>query len=269
MTLRPQFEAEAEVLSLATCGWRLFPCVPRAKTPLLKGWPTLASSDPVTIRKWAVNHPGCNWAVACGRESGLWVLDVDGEQGRASLRSLVERHGEDWTRTLAVTTARGQHFYFAYPATATIRNGKLGAGLDIRGAGGNAIIPPSTHPSGARYEWRNPLNGLAPASAPTWLLEMVTSAARPVVQASEIGILPERCRNDGLTRLAGAMRRKGATSAEIETALLEHNGRRCRPPLSEAEVSKIAASVARYEPGGPDPLETAWQTIQGCHGCLA
>lgn len=254
-----------EYIRLAAQGWLLFPCAPRNKTPLLKGWPALASSDPATIRKWAVKHPGCNWAVACGADSGVWVLDVDGELGSASLRSLVEQHGEEWTRTLAVTTARGQHFYFACPAGTNIKNstGKLGAGLDVRGEGGYCIIPPSVHPSGVRYEWESPLNGHAPASAPAWLLERVTSAARPVVQTSEIGILPEGRRNDGLTRLAGAMRRRGATTAEIETALLEHNGRRCRPPLLDAEVRKIAASVSRYAPGGLDPLEQAWQAIQG------
>ena len=58
------------------------------------------------------------------------------------------------------------------------------------------------------------------------------------------------------------MRRRGATEAGIETALHEHNTRRCHPPLSEQEVQKIAASVMRYAPGGPDPLERAWQATE-------
>src|SRR5712692_4654517 len=93
---------------------------------------------------------------------------------------------------------------------------------------------------------------------------MVTTPQRYVpIAAAKIGILPRSQRNDGLTRLGGALRRKGSTPAEIGTELLAANARRCRPPLGEVEVFKIAASVARYEPGGPDPLETAWQTIQG------
>ena len=257
-----------EYIRLAAQGWRLLPCAERGKKALIRDWPRRASCDADVIRKWAREHEGCNWAVLCGADSGVWVLDIDGEPGNASLRSLVEQHGEEWTRTLAVTTERGQHFYFAYPPGTTIKNStrKLGAGLDVRGEGGYALVPPSIHSSGARYEWTSPLNGFAPASAPAWLLEMVTSAARPVVQASEIGILPKGRRNDGLTRLAGAMRRKGATSVEIETALLEHNGRRCRPPLLDAEVRKIAVSVSRYEPGGPDPLETAWKATEGDYG---
>lgn len=250
------------VLRLAACGWRLLPCVEHGKTPLIQDWPRRASCDADVIRRWSQKHANCNWGVACGAESGVWVLDVDGELGSASLRSLVERHGSDWTKTLTAKTGTGLHLYFKNPAGIVIRTraGKLGVGLDIRGTGGYAICPPSTHPSGARYEW---VSELAPASAPAWLLEMVTSAARPVVHTSGIGILPEGSRNDGLMRLAGAMRRRGATTAEIETALLEHNGRRCRPPMLDAEVRKIAASVSRYPPGGLDPLEQAWQAIQG------
>ena len=251
-----------EYVRLAAQGWRLFPCAPRNKPPLLKGWRTLASSDPATIRKWAVKHPDCNWGVACGADSGVWVIDVDGNPGRDSLSALEAKYGP-LPATFAVQTARGMHFYFAYPATGTIRNstGKLGAGLDVRGEGGYVLIPPSTHPSGASYEWVSANLQLAPACAPVWLLEIVTSATRPVVEAREIGILPEGRRNDGLTRSGGYLRRKGLTLPQIETNLLDQNARRCRPPLAEQEVRQIALSVSRYPVGGPDPLETAWQAI--------
>jgi len=62
-----EYEALEPVLELAAQGWRLFSCAPHNRTPLLKGWPTLASSDRATIRKWAVKHPGCNWGVARSR----------------------------------------------------------------------------------------------------------------------------------------------------------------------------------------------------------
>jgi len=260
MNLAPQLEALAPVLDH---NWRIFPCSPRAKTPLITDWPRRASCDADTIRKWAQKYERCNWAVACGAESGIWVLDVDGEPGCESMRSLVKQHGEGWTRTLTVITARGQHFYFAWPTIRTIRNsaGKLGAGLDVRGDGGYCIIPPSVHPDGPIYEWRS-LNGHAPASTPDWLLQSITSAARPVVQAAEVGIIPEGRRNDTLTRAGGYLRRKGLSRAEIESELLERNARRCRPPLPEAEVRGIALSVSRYPVGGRDPLEQAWAAAQ-------
>ena len=45
------------------------------------------------IRQWAVQHPGCNWALATGHQSGLFVLDVDGEPGRAELAALEAKQG--------------------------------------------------------------------------------------------------------------------------------------------------------------------------------
>ena len=255
-----------EVLRLVSHRWRLFPCVPHTKLPLLKGWPSSASSDPATIRRWAAEHPGCNWGVATGPASGVFVLDVDGGKGRGSLATLEALHGP-LPGTLASYTGRedgGEHRWFNWPISLDIRNstGKLGDGLDIRAAGGYAIVPPSIHPTGQPYEWADPNAPIA--DAPPWLLETITSQLRPGhTPAAEIGILATGQRNDGLTRLGGALRRKGNTQAEIEAELLAANARRCRPPLNETEVCKIASSVARYEPGGPDPLEQAWQATLG------
>jgi len=44
------------------------------------------------------------------------------------------------------------------------------------------------------------------------------------------------------------MRRGGMGEGAIRAALLETNASRCNPPLPEAEVGKIAWSVARYDP---------------------
>jgi len=50
-----------------------------------------------------------------------------------------------------------------------------------------------------------------------------------------------------LTRIAGALRRQGATQNEILAALRAVNIR-CRPPHGEKDLIRIARSVARYEP---------------------
>jgi hypothetical protein len=51
------------------------------------------------------------------------------------------------------------------------------------------------------------------------------------------------------------------TGEAIEAALLEENRRRCDPPLPDAEVLQIAASVARYPPAvtGQEGNSQAWQ----------
>jgi hypothetical protein len=53
-------------------------------------------------------------------------------------------------------------------------------------------------------------------------------------------------RNNKLTSLAGAMRRKGASGLAIKNALLAENQARCVPPLKSAEVLAIARSISKY-----------------------
>jgi hypothetical protein len=201
--------------------------------------------------------------MATGPGSGVWVLDVDGEQGRTSLAEQEAGHGP-LPATLASRTGRedgGEHRWFTWPVDFNIRNSasKLAPGLDVRGDGGYVVIPPSVHPSGADYHWAIPEASIA--DAPDWLLKLViaSTVVRARTPAVEIGILREGHRNDGLTRLGGSLRRINSTQSEIERELLAANTRRCVPPLADSEVLKIAASVAKYPPGGPDPLESAWQ----------
>jgi hypothetical protein len=79
--------------------------------------------------------------------------------------------------------------------------------------------------------------------------EPVTPDARPRVRVLEDGeVIPEGCRDSTLTSLAGSMRRRGFGENAIRAALLVENAERCRPPLPERDVAKIARSVARYRP---------------------
>jgi hypothetical protein len=258
-------ESIAEVLTLAERGWRLLPCAERGKIPLIKDWTRRASCDSEAIRSWAQRHPGCNWGLATGPESKVWALDVDGEPGRESLNSLVAQYGEAWTRTITVQTSKGMHLYFSYPSNGAIRNSasKLATGLDTRGDGGYVLVPPSIHPSGATYQWTTPLNGQPPASTPEWLFQLIASPQRPAVRASDVGALYTGSRNDGLFRVGCYLRRKGFELDQIEFELLDHNTRRCKPPLPDEDIYKIARQAAAYPIGGPDPLEAAWNSVQG------
>jgi hypothetical protein len=254
-----------ELESLALRDWRLIPCAVKGKKPLLNRWPNLASSDLSTIRRWAAQYPACNWGVVTGPTSGVFVLDVDGVPGRASLTALETVHGS-LPVTLNSATGRlegGEHRWFNLPTGREIRSrrGKLGAGLDVRGVGGLVIVPPSVHESGRAYEWADPQHAIA--DAPEWFLDLLAGrTVTPRKTPQERAILTEGQRNDGLTRYAGALRRKGADLHELERKLLEANIRRCRPILEDAEVLGIAASVARYPVSGPDPLELAWKASQ-------
>lgn len=269
------------ILSLAGRGWHVFPCHSASrgecscgkhpcrnpgKHPRTKHGLREATADKAQIRAWANQYRNCNWAAATGAHSGFFVLDVDGEKGRASLAALEKQHSE-LPGTLSCRTGRedgGEQHYFSYPTDLEIRSsvGKVEPGLDIRGEGGYVIIPPSVHRTGRTYEWLNPGAHIAPA--PPWLLEVIRASRCPKKRISgpKFGILIEGERNDGLFRYGSARRRKGAAEAEIYEALLEANARRCCPPLEADEVRKIARSAARYPIGGPDPLEQAWETSE-------
>jgi hypothetical protein len=239
---------EIAVLTLAERGLRLFPVRACGKVPLIEEWPKKATTNSATLRAWFSEFRGCNWGLATGLDSGIFVIDVDGEEGAAAIRELSERHGYKWTETLTVKTARGKHLYFRYPESAEIRNSasKLAPALDVRGEGGYVIVPPSIHASGDEYTF---LSEDAPVAPPRWLLEMLSMPAEGITAWTPTGdIIVEGQRNASLTSLAGAMRRRGATPHGIEAALQAENTVRCRPPLSETEIRSIARSVSRYKP---------------------
>ena len=251
-----------EIVTSARRGWRLFPC--RGKPPLIKGWPQQATCDVSQLQAWAAQFVNCNWAATTGPESGFFVVDCDGAAGLDWLKSQADAGKE--LETWSTRTARGLHLYFTWQGGLNIRNsaGKLAIGVDTRGAGGYVILPPSAHSDGIQYAVVDDSCPVSPA--PPWLLELLcepapaTTRPRPAVPSFEI--IPEGRRNDTLTRKGGYLRRRGLSQAEIEAELLQANQLKCSPPLPDAEVSRIAASVAQYPVGSPDPLETAWNAVQ-------
>jgi len=80
------------------------------------------------------------------------------------------------------------------------------------------------------------------------------------------GPIPDGRRDESLTRIAGAQRRHGASEAAILAALRIENRERCQPPLPDADVRKIARSVARY---APEPESMQLLTRNGSNGAHA
>ena len=70
-----------------------------------------ATIDRKTIKAWWNKWPSANIGIATGRVSDIFVLDVDGDVGKASLKKLKARHGS-LPKTVAVKTGRGRHLYF-------------------------------------------------------------------------------------------------------------------------------------------------------------
>ncbi len=164
--------------ALVKLGFPVFPCVPRAKTPLTSRGFKDASTDPAQIDAWFAKHPNANIAIATG---DLVVVDVDGPLGEAALL----RFGA-LPVTVTVRTGKGRHLYFKAPPGVEIRNSarRLGEQLDTRGVGGYVIAPPSIHPDGRRYEWERGSSPWQVACAPLPPVLGLALTDRPALHSS-------------------------------------------------------------------------------------
>src|ERR1035438_3917186 len=70
-----------QALRLAKRGCRLFPLIPCDKKPMKDfSWKELATTDKAQLQTWFKDNPDCNWAVATGSESKVFVLDRSEER---------------------------------------------------------------------------------------------------------------------------------------------------------------------------------------------
>jgi hypothetical protein len=231
-------------------------CKDAGKHPMTQHGLKDATTDPAMVRRRWAAAPDANVAIVCSRN--CVVLDVDPRHGGdVALDQLEQRHGSlprTWT---ARTGGGGSHYYFQ--AEEDIRNsaGKVGHGIDIRGAGGYVIAPPSLHISGGSYEWAT---GRAPGDAPLaimppWLVAATRSQTRrkavatPATSWRELvrkGV-PEGLRNATIARLTGHLLRRNIDPLVALELMIAWNARRCRPPLDEQEVQAIVNSIAASE----------------------
>ena len=139
----------AAALAYAALGWRILPCEPAGKRPMIEGWPRRATTNPDLIRRWFGRSPGANVAVATGAASRLFALDVDGPEGERALVALERAHvylpSQRYVMQWTGGGRGGWQALFAWPERRQIRNsaGRLGAKLDTRGEGGYVVLPPS------------------------------------------------------------------------------------------------------------------------------
>ena len=250
MTAASVTAVSTEITAAAGRGWRLFPVKAGQKAPpLISDWPGKASRSLEQIESWARLYPNCNWALACGPDSGVYVLDIDGPDGKASVEAW-ERRGWNLPVTRTHKTPRGQHLLFNWPEgfALTISASKLGAGLDERGKNGYVLLPPSLHPSGHRYVSEDEAVPLA--DMPQWLIDLHQRPVQPTrVTPLPVASIGRGKRTPLLFKLAGKLRAECVPSEGILAALQGLNTT-FDPPHDEAKVRKIAKEVERYPAGG-------------------
>jgi len=256
-------------LAYAKLGWRIVPlhhindkgqctclrpgCEAPGKHPRIKDWTNQATTDEAIIRAWWARWPDANIGMAMGK--GL--VDIESEVDCAeNLTRLEAKLGPLPDSVSWSSGGGGQHRVFrtSLPIGNLTNIGQeiLGipkTGVDVRGEGGQAVMPPSAHISGGTYRWTNLTpDALDVAELPEAWANYLAEAAKSEVKPGGENPIPEGQRNSTLARLAGTMRRAGMSEPAILAALLETNRERCNPPLGEGEVRAVAASIARYEP---------------------
>jgi hypothetical protein len=244
----------------------------RKQTPngLLKGVYS-ATKDAPTITKWFEKDPRINYGLAMGGDLNLICVDIDPRNdGDASYFDLIDEHGEDaFPETFTVRTGGGGwHRLYRLPEVIKPKTGelkgKLGPGIDIKGAGGLIVGVGSVHASGRYYEVED---NTYIATAPEWIVNSLRKAAAGEQPEKVVDFQAHRDRKragiSGSTIVEGERNERlfkigcaiwGAAEAqdivELHVQLLEINNRRCVPPVVDSEVAKIVGSIAgRYARG--------------------
>lgn len=224
-------------------------CRSAGKHPRIEGWQAITAPDLEQVHAWWRRWPGAGVGVVLG--GGHVVLDIDPRNGGDEALAQLERaYGELPLTPTALTGGGGVHYHFAGPADTPTTT--IAPGLELKAAGALVVLPPSRSAAGAyRWDAGAHIEDLPLAPLPAWLSTLARQRQRSAAPPLPAMIV-EGERNRWLASLAGTLRRRGCTEAEILTCLRILNRSRCRPPLDDDELAKIARSIGRYPAASQD-----------------
>jgi hypothetical protein len=242
-------------LTYAGYGWSVVPVRPAAKFPLIR-WQEFQErrADADEIAQWFERWPDANVGIVTGAISGLTVFDIDPRhKGDDSLATWEMLHGPLPPTIEAITGGGGRHLYFSTGSTGLRSRVAIARGIDVRARGGLVVAPPSRHPSGNLYRWRD---GRAPSDAEAeplrgWLaqilLGMEDRRGHPLSHWRDLvrGGVKEGERNNTIASLSGHLLWHDVDPEVVRELLLCWNSERCDPPLDDEEVTQVVASITR------------------------
>jgi hypothetical protein len=193
-SFEPEWAAPGDWAAMyRACGLQIVPShLPSAhqnwKRPALADWKSLQEElvPDATFERWysagGEHVQRTNMGILSGRASGnVFVIDLDEYKTPDALgwwHGVLAEHnnGMEPETCQQVTGGGGRQLFFKAPAEWHAPTNKTPIGVDIRGQGGFAVLPPSLHVSGSAYTWKD---GCAPweteiALAPDWLLQAVS-----------------------------------------------------------------------------------------------
>jgi hypothetical protein len=239
-------------LAYAKRGWYVFPLTPGKKSPpLVPHGCNDATTSEEQIREWWEKWPDANIGVNCGM-SGLVVLDVDTKKGKVGGNSLIDLIGDNFSLLDTVhahTWSGGSHYF--YKGQCKSSASKLAKDLDIKGEGGYVVLSPSeVREAGlmGRYRWEKNEGEKLPI-APFPDLFRPKEKVKSEIPIDDAGKVPHGSGHAFLLEWAGKLRRIGLSETEIYALLKVKSEERLAIPASDAELQKLAKSIAKlYAP---------------------
>lgn len=231
-------------------------CSSPAKHPLTKNGLKDATTDPHLIRVWWWQHPNANVGLVTGGE--IDVIDVDG--AIPAYQQLIKDVGIP-AHVATVLTGRGDgglHIYCTPGGNKTIPSGKHGLPnkIEVKGAGGYVVAPPSRHITGGTYTYLTSMTGEihGDVALSDWLAEMDTEPSTVVPIRPSMPAMPSMPASTD-----NAIKYRDAVIASACNAVLDAGeGGRWMALATEA-VPKIARGIA----GGLIPRDVGTYALEG------
>lgn len=268
-------ETLAAALEYIERGWSVIPILPETKKPAVK-WREFAERAPTEAEatEWWTRWPHALVAVVTGAVSGIVVVDTDSETAAA----FANQNG--LVSPIQVKTRHGRHHYFEHPRDGEWRGPRVGSnstgidwpklpGLDFRGDGSYALLPPSKGyswdiaPGFGEDElpvWDGWSPGDAPStddfseldlsSAPLFSAERETEWERTAALVEINGKLPSgmgNARNDRVARHAGDCAKRGVFGEALHEAVCEFMDTFFVERLPEREWKATCRSIETAE----------------------
>lgn len=133
-------------LRLARLGFKIFPIPEGSKTPALKEWQKIATTDESRIVAWFNENPRINYGA--NPPDGAFVLDLDDKAGKQGTKELLfleqDQDLDNWVTSSTLTVrspSGGSHLYLVGAEYAVSNANRFPDGIDVRGSGGYVVGP--------------------------------------------------------------------------------------------------------------------------------
>lgn len=162
----------SDLLSAVRRGWKIFPLVHNSRFAVRQPLLHHATSNEAQIEHWENQYPGCNWALASGKESGAFAIRFSLDIGLATLREFGDRdpHISD---TLQVRGPNELFVFLKWPMTGlpACTFGVIAPGARFQGEEGYVSIPGPDMHTPPRHEYADREAHVLTASE--WLMERI------------------------------------------------------------------------------------------------